>query len=567
MSESLQIFQYQSVNFIDTSSGAQPLTRAWSFSGGAPSTGAGITAAVFFNVPGNYTVSLTETDAFGTTATLTKPSLIQVSPTTLTAGISGPSPATVKMNEGYSLQDSSVGTPFPPTVWNWTLPYGRYASTQNVGVTGYDDWFTLTGSYTDAPGSFYTANISLNTSNAFLSSSASTSVQVQKLGPIEDLYLNATGGSSPNFVTGLSGGVLNNMGTPVLMSDFGYGSPELIINLDFLTRGITNKTNLFFHSDTELASVSIRTGLWSSLYTDVIGGILLIQGPIYTLYSYLVPDDAINLGFYIISNQSAEFFIGDTSGLLLDLYTNYNYSLNLLSYLITNPYKIAHSGNLQFVNTQNPTAMTFVETGGGQNSNPVIYSSLYLHNINPGPPTPPFPVYEVYITVTIAGIPYGATASIGIPGATGNDPLTSGNPNGGFYTAQDTVNGPGFVSFLNSAINSGVPGGTGMVEFTSSPDFSCGWSNPVGFGYSSSDYYGVALLIKNATLVQLVTLSDNSSTITSSYFPPLMIPVAPFAANYTGPTGPTETCSGLFSVPLTIMPGQIYNRMDFGGSI
>jgi hypothetical protein len=569
MAESLQIYQYQSVNFTDTSSGAAPLTRSWSFSGGSPSTGTGITAAVFYNVPGDYTVSLTETDAYGTTSTLIKSDLIQVSPTTLAAGISGPSPSSVKMNEGYSLQDSTVGTPFPPTSWTWTLPYGRSATTQNVGVTGYADWNTLTGGYTGAPGSSYTANISLSVSNAYLSSSASTAVSVQKLGPSEQLYLNATGPSSPNFVTGLSGGIVTNGGIPVGVDFFGYSSSDLIVRLNYLLRGASNKTNLYFHSDTETATVVMYTGLWSSSYNDVIGGFLMVQGPVYSTYSYLTPNDAINLGLYITEGQTAEFFLGDSTGvgLLLDLYTNYNYSADLLTYLVGNPYKIAHSGNLQYDNTQNPIPMTFVETGGGSNSNPAVYSSAYLQNLNlPSFPTPANPVYEIYVSVTMGGIPYGATAPIGIAGATGNDPLTAGN----FFTAQDTVNGSGFVSLLNSAINSTIPGGTGSIQFVADPIFSCGWSNPVGSGYSPSDYYGVALLIKNATLVQLVTISDNSSTITGYYsanMPPLMTPIAPFTANYGNIQGSLETCSGLFSTPLSISPGTIYNVMNFGGSI
>jgi hypothetical protein len=567
MAESLQIYQYQSVNFTDTSSGAAPLTRSWSFSGGSPSTGTGITAAVFYNAPGDYTVSLTETDAYGTTSTLIKSDLIQVSPTTLAAGISGPSPSSVKMNEGYSLQDSTVGTPFPPTSWTWTLPYGRSATTQNVGVTGYADWNTLTGGYTGAPGSSYTANISLSVSNAYLSSSASTAVSVQKLGPSEQLYLNATGPSSPNFVTGLSGGIVTNGGIPVGVDFFGYSSSDLIVRLNYLLRGASNKTNLYFHSDTETATVVMYTGLWSSSYNDVIGGFLMIQGQIYSLYSYLTPDDAINLGFYITEDQTAEFFLGDSSGLLLNLYTNYNYSADLLTYLVNNPYKIAHSGNLQYDNTQNPTPMTFVGTGGGSNFNPVVYSSAYLQNLNlPSFPTPANPVYQIYVSVTMGGVPYGATASIGVAGSTGNDPLTAGN----FFTAQDTVNGSGFVSLLNSAINTSIPGGTGSIQFSASPIFSCGWSGTTGPGYSPSDYYGVALLIKNAALVQLVSISDNSSTITgyySSNIPPLMTPIAPFTANYGNSQGSIETCSGLFSTPLSISPGAIYNVMNFGGSI
>jgi hypothetical protein len=572
MAESLQIYQYQSVNFTDTSSGAEPLTRSWSFSGGSPATGTGITAAVFYDVPGNYTVSLTETDFYGTTSTLVKSNLIQVSPTTLVAGISGPSPSSVKMNEGYSLQDSTVGTPFPPTSWTWTLPYGRSASTQNVGVTGYADWNTLTGGYTGAPGSSYTANISLATSNAYLSNSASTAVSVQKLGPSEQLYLNATGPSSPNFVTGLSGGIVTNGGIPVGVDFFVYSSSNLIVRLNYSLRGASNKTNLYFHSDTETADVIMYTGLWSPMYNDVIGGFLMVQGPIYSPpYSSvsLSNYDTVSLGFYLITDQTPEFFLGDSSGLLLNLYTTYNYSASLLNYLVNNPYKIAHSGNLQYVNTQNPTPMTFVGTTGGQNFNPVVYSPAYLQNINfPfGTPIPPFPVYQIYVSVTVGGIPYGgATASIGTIGASGNDPLTLGNANGGFYTAQDTVNGSGFVSFLNSAINSSIPGGTGDIEFSASPIFSCGWSGATG--YSPSDYYGVALLIKNAALGNLsVTITDNSSTINGYYSPPLSVPIAPFTANYGNSQGSLETCSGLFSTPLSISPGMIYNVMNFGGSI
>ena len=565
MAESLQIYQYQSVNFTDTSSGAAPLSRAWSFSGGSPAAGTGITAAVFYNVPGDYTVSLTETDTYGTTSTLTKSDLVQVSPTTLVAGISGPSPSSVKMNEGYNLQDSTIGTPSPPTAWAWTLPYGRSATTQNVGVTGYADWNTLTGGYTGAPGSSYTANISLAVSNAYLSSSASTAVSVQKLGPSEQLYLNATGPSSPNFVTGLSGGIVTSGGIPVGVDFFGYSSSNLIVRLNYLLRGASNKTNLYFHSDTETAIVFMYTGLWSSMYNDVIGGFLMVQGPVYSSYSYLAPNDAINFGLYITEGQTSEFFLGDSNGvgLLLSLYTSYNYSANLLTYLVNNPYKIAHSGNLQYVNTQNINPMTFVSTGGGQNSNPVVYSSAYLQNIM----MPSFPyvnVYEVYISVTMGAFSYGATAAFGISGGTGNDPLTGGN----FYTAQTTANGSGFVSLLNSAIaTSTIPGGTGAVEFQANPEFSCGWSSPVGGGYSSADYNGVALLIKGSTTVSSVAISDNSAAITASYFPPSGIIIAPFTANYVNSQGSLETCSGLFSDPLTMMTGQIYNVMNFGGSI
>jgi hypothetical protein len=132
------------------------------------------------------------------------------------------------------------------------------------------------------------------------------------------------------------------------------------VRLNYLLRGASNKTNLYFHSDTEIATAVMNTGLWSSMYNDVIGGFLMVQGPVYSTYSYLTPNDAINFGLYITEGQTSEFFLGDSNGLLLNLYTNYNYSAGLLNYLVNNPYKIAHSGNLQYDNTQNPTPMTFV---------------------------------------------------------------------------------------------------------------------------------------------------------------------------------------------------------------
>jgi hypothetical protein len=87
--------------------------------------------------------------------------------------------------------------------------------------------------------------------------------------------------------------------------------------------------------------------------------------------------------------------------------------------------------------------MSFIgPTGSGASgSNPMVYSSFYLNNLTGTPPVPPNPVYTVYISAVIAGVPYGATAPIGTAGGTGNDPLTSGN----FFVAQNNSNGLGFV--------------------------------------------------------------------------------------------------------------------------
>lgn len=558
MADILQIYQYQTVDFTDTSTGAIPLTRVWSFPGGTPTTSTITPKNVQYFVPGTYTVTLTETDTYGTTKSLIQTNIIQVSPSSLVAGISGPSPASVKMDEGYQLDDSSSGTPFSPTSWAWSLPYGRSATTQNVGVTGYGDWNTLTGTYAGNPGAIYTGNISLTSSVTIsgytLTGTSSTTVDVSKLGPLENLYLNATGSSSGQYVTGLSGGLVVYPGNiPAMGSDFGYsGNTNLVIKLDFRLRGFSNNANLYFHSTNEVGNVTMFTGLWSPNFTDIINGFIIIQSLIYTQFSVVPVDSAISLGKYVVSGQTPDIFLIDQGGLLKDLYVNYNYSPDLLSYLIVNPYKIIFSGNIQHINQSGApgTPMTFIDTGGGNNSNPVVYSPFILSALL-GVPS----IYEIYISVNLGGPPIGITASFGSLGQTGNDPVT-----GNYYVAQDNSNGLGFVTVLNNAISgSAVPGGTNSLQFKNNPIFSI----LNGTGYDSSGFNGVSLEIKT-TDIETVTITDNSTALSNSVFP--SVPIAPFLGNYLNPQGSTETCTGMFSASLSNLPPN-YNDLVFGGSI
>lgn len=561
MADILQIYQYQTVDFTDTSTGALPLTRVWSFPGGTPTTSTTNPENVQYLVPGTYSVTLTETDNFGTTKSLVQTNIIQVSPSSLTAGISGPSPASIKMDEGYQLDDASTGTPFLPTSWSWTLPYGRSATTQNVGVTGYGDWNTLTGTYSGSPGSSYTGNISLDSSvtisGVTLNSNSSTSVDVSKLGPLENLYLNATGSSPSQYVTGLSGGLLVYPGNiPAIGSDFGYPTnTNLIIKLDYRLRGFGNNSNLYFHSTNEVGSVNMSTGLWSPNFDDIINGFVIIQSLIYTQFSVVPVNSAISLGNYIVAGQSPDIFLIDETGLLLNLYTNYNYSTDLLSYLIVNPYKIIFSGNIQNINQNGApgTPMTFIDTGGGSNSNPAIYSPAALSALGLGATA-----YIVNIDITHANITYSATVTFGSIGQTGNDPVT-----GNYYVAQDNSNGLGFVTRLNNAItSSGVPSGTGSLQFKTNPIFSI----LNGTGYNPSGFNGVSLEIKTSA-VSLVTITDNSASLSALIFPAT---IAPFLGNYFNSQGSTETCTGMFpGDPLGNFPNDpvIYNNLVFGGSI
>lgn len=576
MSEPLIIFQYQSVIYTDTTTGASPFDLAWSFSGGIPLSATANSQTVFYNVPGFYTASLTATDVFGTTSTLVEPSLIQVIPSTLIAGISGPTPSLITMNEGYQISDASIGDPYPAISWLWSLPNGVTAGTQSVGVTGYVDWEDLTGSYSGSPGSIYDAPILLTANNGFNSVSSSAIVQVQKLGPIETLFMNATGPDSPLIVTGFTGNLPASVlppYNPITTMEFAYPENYWIVKSNFIFRGITNRTNQFFHSTNESGQIRVTTGLWNYLppfSEDIIPGFVIVEEDIYTNYSTVTVDSAINLGQYLIENQSSEFFLADETNFLEGLHDNHNYSVSLIGTLLSNPYKILHSGNIQFLNsTVSPgSGMSFIDPlgMGASGENPMVYSSNYLENFYaPNFPIPSLPVYTVFISVNIAGTPYGATAPIGFAGLTGNDPVTNGN----FFVAQNNSNGPGFVSFLNSAINSSIPGGTGSIDFVASSEFNCSYNGPSGPSYDPTNYNGVALRILNPTTVVSVTITDNSQAITSSYPILLTFPIAPFTANLTNSQGSSETCSGLADIILmpNVAGAAGFNAFTLGGTI
>lgn len=580
MSIPLKIYQYQSVVYTDTTTGASPFNLSWSFPGGNPASGTASTETVFYNVPGYYTVTLTATDIYGTTKALVEPSLIEVAASSLIGGISGPTPSRVKMNEGYQVDDASIGDPYPAISWLWTLPYGVTAGTQNVGVTGYVDWYTLTGTYSGSPGAIYTAPIYLTANNGYNPASASSVIEIEKLGPNETIFMNATGPVGSTITTGFVGSIplaITPPNDPISTFDFGYPVDHWLIKSNFRFRGTSNTTNEYFHSTNEAGQLMILTGLWDiQMFMDLIPGFIVIDGILYTQHSSVTVTPGLGTGLYVIQNQSPEFFLADENDFFEGLYNNNNYSIPLINTLLSNPYKILHSGNLQYINSTRftfppgLTGMSYIDPNGAgaSGSNPMVYSSAYLQNLAGAPPIPSNPIYTVYISVTIGGTPFGATAQIGTAGVTGNDPLTNGN----FFVAQNNSNGPGFVHYLNSAINaSSIPGGTGTVDFVAGDVYNCSYSGPSGPSYDPTNYNGVALRILRNNLVQLVSITDNSQAITSSYsVVPPAFPVAPFMADPNNSQGSTETCSGLASIMLTPIIGSgagAYNNFTLGGTV
>ncbi len=98
----------KSVQFIDESVGLQT-TRSWTFTGGSPATSTAVNPTVTYNTPGQYTVSLTVSNANGSNS-ITKTSLIRVN-TPLTSDIS----ETFSGNfppEGWSIQNDDNNVTF-----------------------------------------------------------------------------------------------------------------------------------------------------------------------------------------------------------------------------------------------------------------------------------------------------------------------------------------------------------------------------------------------------------------------------------------------------------------------
>lgn len=587
MDEILRIFQYQTVLFNSTTTGATPINLNWGFPGGLPLSGTGSSNVILYNVPGEYTVSLTATDSFGTSDVLIKPNIIRVDPTTVNAGISGPS-APITMSQDYAVFDASVANPFPAISWYWQLPQGVTASTQNVDpVIGYSDWNTLTGSYSGSPGSSHFGEIRLSVDNGFSPSTAVSFVEVLKMGRSEAISLNSTGatGFGP-YATGTSSKILTdppNLGVvPQTLSNLGYsgtGSTAYALGIDFNLKTLGTRSNFSFHSTNESAIVQITTGFYTNAYLnsgpgDLISGFLIVNGPIYSSYSSVPVSLGITAGNYLVPLESTDFYIADfdggSPGLLTEVYDNRNYSVPLINYLLSNPYKLVFSGNIQYVNDIIPGALTFVDLEyfgppGNGNNNPAVYSPQLLDTIIGTPNN----IYEVYIQITpFSGTPALVTAQIGTVLGQGNDPLTGLQ----FFTAQDIFPNLGFVSFLNAAVSSLTSPFNTSITFESQEFFNCDYSGTPGTWNSPSDYHGAALKIIDRQFVQSVSITDNSETLNAAavaggYTGPA---IAPFTANVNNLQGATATCTGMFDLSpgteLTIYPG-INNILIMGGSI
>ena len=131
------------VNFQDTSTvapGGPAITQwAWTFAGGTPATSSLQNPAIVFNTAGTYEVSLTVTNADGS-STKTVPNYMTVTVVPVAADFSA-STTTPQPGDSVTFTDLSTGN---PTQWSWTLPGGTPAtSTAQNPVIQYN----TTGTY------------------------------------------------------------------------------------------------------------------------------------------------------------------------------------------------------------------------------------------------------------------------------------------------------------------------------------------------------------------------------------------------------------------------------------
>ncbi len=121
------------VTFTDLSIGS-PTTWTWAFPGGAPAAFVGQNPPpITYGAPGNYTVTLTVTNASGTDAE-TKTNYIVVNNCPPPVADFSASPLSVCTGQPVFFNDLSTNS---PTSWTWTFPGGAPASSalQNPSVT------------------------------------------------------------------------------------------------------------------------------------------------------------------------------------------------------------------------------------------------------------------------------------------------------------------------------------------------------------------------------------------------------------------------------------------------
>jgi len=537
MAEQIQIYQNQAVNFTDTSSGGQPpLSRSWAFTGGSISSATGATATVFYTNPGLYNVTLTVTDSFNTSKSLSKTNLVNVSPAFISANFTGTPTSSLLMSTSVNFVDASTGQPEGPNTWSWSLE-GSTASTQNFAFSGFNDWFAIGGIPGDQPGDTISVTVQLTASKGALSDTEAKSFPVTKIGPSETNWINSRGYTGPWAIDSVFSFEMNGS-VPLNTSDILYPGTDIIYNLD-LSGG--TQTIDKFHTTTEDCTLTYSGGILpnDSGFCQS-SGYLIIDDILYTSGftqiqdgQYITPGLVSNL--YFTSQQLDSAYNGS-------YYTGYSYTQELIEDCVNSRYPQTNSGQAPSLNKFFPNNEVF-----NSDEYPVVPSQTYYFQNSGVTGT-----YQIVIDVEyFSGATASATVDFDANSGLGNEP---GAPQGYYYVMQDVGPNPGVATQINNAIaSSSIAGGTAEIEAYADPIYN------TRTGGSTGDYNGLSLQFKN-TNIERVVISDNSDALN-----PLAI-TFPFALSNSNPA--PATCSGIIG----IMDFNSYTlgfgtRLNYGGSI
>jgi hypothetical protein len=545
MSEQIQIYQNQAVNFADTSSGGQPpLSRLWAFSGGSISSATGATATVFYANPGLYNVTLTVTDSVGTSKSLVETNLINVSAAFILSNFTGTPTSALLMSTPVNFVDASTGEPQPPDTFSWNIG-GNVFTTQNVSFSGFDDWFSIGGMPGDAPGDTISVSAQLTASKGLLTDTEVKSFPVNKIGAEETTFINTRGtlfyDNDSIFSVGMSGAV------PLVTSDISYPGSDIVYKLttNNLTQPLTG-----FHTTTENVTLTysggiipIDTGLCESNGYLIVDNFLYNNGlPQIVDGQYITPDIVPGItGLYFTSSLLDLAYSGTYSP-----GGNYAYSLSLIEDVVNSLYPQTNSGQAVSLNTTFETNEVY-----STDEYPVVISPMGISAVPGGTGS-----YNINLTVNyVSGSPQTALIQFNANGGMGNEISGSGS----YYVMQDTA-GPllGVASMINLGIAAGISGGTGTIEAFASPIYNTNIS-----GGLTADYNGLALKIKSLN-VSSISITDNSQALTILVGGLIIIP--PFGFSLASPS-PT-TCTGiLMNLNISSYVSSFGTQLNYGGSI
>ncbi|RPH29884.1 MAG: PKD domain-containing protein [Bacteroidales bacterium] len=242
-----QIFAGQQVQFTDLST-RKPTSWSWTINGGTPSTSTEKNPLITFNTAGSYNVSLTATNAAGSSS-ITKTAYITVYPNTVPVTDFKAESTTVPKGSSVVFTDLSTNM---PSSWAWSFTGGTPSTSivQNPIVT-----YANTGAF----------NVSLTATNKNGSSTATKSSYINVV-TVPSGYCTATSTYTSPGAVYIANVKLNNLDNA---SEFANGYQDFTIKFATLEPGKTYTVIVTPSNDWPLNSL----GIWidfnkNGLFTD-----------------------------------------------------------------------------------------------------------------------------------------------------------------------------------------------------------------------------------------------------------------------------------------------------------